>query len=115
MACQCGKEDNNLTVPYVVHESEMARSERREKRLWVVVLVLIAALVVTNIGWLIYEAQFETIYWEQDGDGLNNMNTGDQGDVTLEPAWKVQEETERQAQWDAFGEPEPQPNQNQNT
>lgn len=106
MSCQCNKvddtskESNGLSVPYVVHESEMSRAERREKRLWIVVIVLIAAFLATNIGWLIYESQFETVYWEQDGDGLNNMNTGEQGDVTLEPEREVQVEEVRDAQGD---------------
>lgn len=106
MACQCGKaddaqkENSGISVPYVVHESEMARAERREKRLWIAVIVLIFSLIATNAGWLAYESQFETIYWEQDGDGLNNMNTGDQGDVTFEPEREIQEEEVRNAQGD---------------
>lgn len=93
-------EKEKTDVPYIVFEGEIARSERREKRLWIVIIILIAALLATNIGWLIYESQFETIYWEQDGDGLNNMNTGEQGDVTFEPEREVQEEEVRGAQGD---------------
>lgn len=106
MACQCNKEDEanketgGLSVPYVVHESEMTRAERRDKRQWIVIIVLIASLLASNIGWLIYESQFETIYWEQDGDGLNNMNTGEQGDVTFEPEREIQEEEIRSEQGD---------------
>lgn len=106
MACQCSKADDTskesdvLSVPYVVHESEMSRAERREKRLWIAVIVLIFSLIATNVGWLIYESQFETIYWEQDGDGLNNMNTGEQGDVTFEPEREVQAEEVRGTQGD---------------
>ena len=33
------------SVPYIVHESSMARMERQVKRLWITVLVLIAMLV----------------------------------------------------------------------
>lgn len=105
MACQCRKDSENeenkgLTVPYVVHESEMARSDRREKRLWIVIIILISALFFSNIGWLIYESQFETYYYEQDGDGINNVNSGEQGDVLYEPAGQVQEETERETPGD---------------
>lgn len=104
MACERNKtegmETNNLPVPYIVHESEMARGERREKRLWIALIALILAFLATNIGWLVYESQFETIYWEQDGDGLNNMNTGDQGDVSFEPEGKIQTEEIRDAQGD---------------
>lgn len=93
-------EKEKTDVPYIVHESEMARADRREKRLWVVIIILIAALFLSNIGWLIYESQFETYYYEQDGDGINNINSGEQGDVLYEPAGQVQEETE----WETPGD-----------
>ena len=49
-------------VPYIVHESALARMERMVKRLWVTVLVLIFLLVGTNGAWLWYESQFEEYY-----------------------------------------------------
>lgn len=73
--------EKQLTVPYILHESEMARVERQLKRLWIVLIVAIALLAITNIAWLYYESQFETISYQQDGEGLNNINTGTQGDV----------------------------------
>lgn len=73
--------ENKPDVPYIVFEGEMARSERHIKRLWITILMLIGLLAVTNIAWVIYESQFETISYEQDGEGLNNINTGSQGDV----------------------------------
>ena len=54
-------ENPNVVVPYVAHESAMARSERHNKRLWIVILVLIVALIASNLAWIIYEAQFETV------------------------------------------------------
>ena len=48
-------------VPYIVHESSMARMERQIKRLWIAVLVLIVMLVGTNGAWLLYNSQFETV------------------------------------------------------
>ena len=75
--------NENTTVPYIVHESAMARAERTQKRLWVTILLLIVLLVGSNIGWLIYEAQFETVSTtmeidaDQDGSGTNIVNGGD--------------------------------------
>lgn len=51
----------NVSVPYIVHESAMARSERHSKRLWIVILVLIGALIGTNLAWIVYENSFEDI------------------------------------------------------
>lgn len=61
-------------VPYIVHEGDMARMERSNKRLWIVVLVLIALLLGSNIAWLMYESQVEevsTTTVEQDVDTTN--------------------------------------------
>ena len=77
----CTPTDVNVSVPYVVHEAEVSRQERQIKRMWVALVVLIAALFLTNMAWIGYESQFETISYEQDGDGVNNVNLGEQGDV----------------------------------
>ena len=80
-------EKEKTDVPYIAYESEMARAERRDKRQWIVIIALIVALLASNIGWLAYESQFETYTYEysQDGEGLNNINTGEQGDVLYGP------------------------------
>ena len=49
------------SVPYIVHESSMARMERQIKRIWITVLMLIVMLVGTNGAWLLYNSQFETV------------------------------------------------------
>ena len=73
----------NVSVPYIVHESAMARSERHNKRLWIVILVLIGALIGTNLAWIIYNSQFEVVEtWEQEvvqdaENGENNFIGGD--------------------------------------
>ena len=69
-------------VPYIVHESSMARMERHIKRLWVAVIVSVCLLFASNVGWMIYESQFETFYYEQDGEGINNVNIVEQGDLS---------------------------------
>ena len=48
-------------VPFAAHESALARSERHNKRLWIVILVLIGALIGTNLAWIVYENSFEDI------------------------------------------------------
>ena len=73
--------DNDLTmIPRVVFESEMARWERNFKRLVIIILALIVLLVGTNIGWMVYESQFEDIVVsqdvEQEADGGDNHFIG---------------------------------------
>ena len=52
--CESCKKVQNApeSVPYIVHESSMARMERQIKRIWITVLVLIVMLVATNGGWI---------------------------------------------------------------
>ena len=80
----CGKDKAPVSVPYVVHESSMARAERQAKRLIAIIILLIVLLVGSNIGWLIYESSFETVETnetiieaEQDGSGINIIGGGD--------------------------------------
>lgn len=74
------------SVPYIVHESAMARAERTAKRLWITIIVLIFLLVGTNCAWLWYESQFEettTTTYEADAtDGGNAVINGD-GSVNI--------------------------------
>jgi flagellar basal body-associated protein FliL len=49
---------DSVTIPYFAHEGEMTRMERANKRLWVIIIILIVALIGTNAGWLYYESQF---------------------------------------------------------
>lgn len=76
-----GKEAHaHESVPYIVHESSMARMERQIKRLWIALIVCIALIFASNAGWLIYESQFETFEYsydyQQDGQGTNIIGDG---------------------------------------
>lgn len=87
----CGSEKKTKTpdsVPYLVHETAMARNERTVKRLFVLILVLILLLVGTNIAWLVYESQFETVETtneeyqiEQDSENGNNNSVINGGEI----------------------------------
>ena len=85
MSCETCK-NKTITpesVPYIVHESSMARAERTAKRLWITILTLIFLLVGSNCLWLYYEMSFEdvvtttTIEAEQDGAAVNIVGGGD--------------------------------------
>lgn len=59
-----------------------AMAERTIKRLWIVILVLIIALIGTNGAWIWYNAQFEVVETtteeyqiEQDTEGGGNNNS----------------------------------------
>ena len=78
-------------VPYIVHETAMARNERNVKRLVVALVVAIVLAFATNVGWLIYESQFETLDYfydyTQDGEGTNIIGNGNDVDNGAEASY----------------------------
>ena len=67
------------TVPYLVHESDAARLERANKRLFILCILLVIIAVGSNIYWLYYESQFEDVTTTVTQD----IDTGDSGTATI--------------------------------
>lgn len=65
MDCKTCKENrqNVEPVPYIVHESAMARQERTIKRLWILLILVISLLAATSGLWIWYENQFIDESW----------------------------------------------------
>lgn len=79
------EEQQAVTIPFFLHENEMIRLERINKKWFIAFLVAIIMLFVTNAGWIIYESQFETYYYSQEASTENApaialLNTGE-GDL----------------------------------
>lgn len=88
MDCNSCKKNRKNTepVPYIVHESAMARQERTIKRLWILLILIVSLLVASNGAWLWYESKWEDVYVQQDvetetGDayvaGVGDVNYGE--------------------------------------
>ncbi len=60
-------------IPFIVHESDMTRMERTNRRIWILCIILIITLIGTNAGWIYYESQFMDYEVEQEVD----TGTGD--------------------------------------
>ena len=69
-------------VTYYEHEENMVRMERSNRRLWILCVILIVALLGSNAGWLWYENQFtdEITITQENDDGYNNY-IGNDGDI----------------------------------
>lgn len=79
MVCEDGRVES--FVPMTVHESDMARMERSNFRLSVIVVVLVILLFGSNAAWIAYESQFEEVVTTeqtvtQETDGGNNSFVG---------------------------------------
>ena len=95
------EERENVSVPYLVHESVLARMERTIKRLWILCIVLIVLFVGTNAGWLYYESLWSdevTTITQENADGYNNYigNDGDinNGETNNNDSETIQKDTE---------------------
>ena len=87
MDCETCKEKGKVIaqtpkdVPYIAHESAVARLERVIKRLWVLALVLIVLLAASNAAWIWWESQFEEVRIEQENESGYNNFIGNDGDI----------------------------------
>ena len=88
----CGTNNAPASVPYVVHESTVARMERIIKRQWIALIVAICMLFGAFGLFVWYESLYETISYEQDCEGINNVNLGEQGDLNNGSKCEIQEE-----------------------
>jgi hypothetical protein len=73
--------DDRKDVPYIVYEGTVARNERTIKRLIIALVIAVILAFCSNIAWIYYESLYETMAYQQNGDGFNNVVTGEQGDV----------------------------------
>jgi hypothetical protein len=80
---------NDDMTNVVMSSADWQRNEqrhlRREKRLIAIIVLIIVLLVGSNIGWLVYNSQFEiveesTVITQENADGYNNY-IGNDGDI----------------------------------
>lgn len=76
--------DEGVIVPYIVYEGELARQERKENRLIVVIALTIILLFASNAAWLYAWMQYDYTSKESvsinGADGIANY-IGKNGDI----------------------------------
>lgn len=83
MDCNTCKELRH-TVPYIVHESAMARAERHIRRLVIALVVAILMVALCNLVWLYAWMQYDytseevVTTYQQDGEGTNIIGDSNQ-------------------------------------
>jgi len=75
----------HTNIPYIAYEGAMARFERINRRLWITIMMLAGLLVVSNLAWILYEAQYEsyTITQEAENESGDIVLNGT-GEVTID-------------------------------
>ena len=88
--------ENAAMIPYYVHEGEMVRMERINKRWFIAFLIVLVMLFATNAGWIVYESQFSDVVTtteiEADQQGDYNFVSG--GDLNYGTASPYQDNNE---------------------
>lgn len=70
------------SVPYIVHESSMARMERQIKRLWIAVIIAVCLLFASNAAWLFVWTSYDYASYEAITDNGGDANIiGNDGDI----------------------------------
>lgn len=85
--CNGCNDTTKVTMSSADWQKNEQRHENRENRYIGVIVLLIVLLVATNIGWLIYESQFETVETveeyniSQDAESGNNNSIINGGEI----------------------------------
>ena len=89
----CGTNDMAV-MPIAQHEKDQNRLMSIIKKQWIAIILLICMLFGALGLFVWYESQFETISYEQDGEGINNVNYGEQGNLNNGAESENQEKTQ---------------------
>ena len=69
---------SNMMYTEAQHERELTRMETANKRWFILCIILLAMLFLSNAGWVVYESQFQDVVIEQEasseGGGSNYIN-----------------------------------------
>ena len=63
-------------VDYLVYEQSQVRTDRVNRRSFIIIIILIVALVGTNAGWIYYENQFTDISTTYEAEQKIENGTG---------------------------------------
>ena len=79
--CNSCNTNDMAVMPIAQHEKDQQRLMSIIKKQFIAIIVLICLLFGSFGLFVWYESQFETLSYEQDGEGINNVNYGEQGDL----------------------------------
>ena len=87
------------SVPYIVHESSMARMERQVKRGWIALIVAVCLLFASSAiftwAWMQYDYTSEKVIVDVNSDDGGNANyIGNDGDIVNGESNRTETETD---------------------
>lgn len=79
-----------INVPYIVYEKDMEHKNTVIKIMGASIICLIIAIITIVYMFMSFINSYDYTSYEQDGNGINNINSGTQGDVVNESDIKSQ-------------------------
>jgi hypothetical protein len=90
------------SITFFEHEAEVARQERHIKRLSIFCAVVFAAFVFSNLGWIIYESQYQkvqtTVTQDASSEGGNATIYGEHAGAVINGESKTDSNNDLQSQ-----------------
>lgn len=83
--------DDNKMIPYIAFESATSRQERTIRRVWILCIILIIALIGTNAGWIYYESQWQVV---ETTTVTQDLDASDGGDAVINDGVHINGESE---------------------
>ena len=93
--CNSCNTNNMAVMPIAQHEKDQQRLMSIIKKQFIAIIVAICMLFGSFGLFVWYESLYETVSYEQDGEGINNVNLGEQGDLNNGSKGSIQEEAKK--------------------
>ena len=77
-----------VNVPFIVYEKDIEHKNSIIKIMFVIIIVLLITLGISTYMFLSFINSFSYTTYSQDGEGINNINSGTQGDIVNESTIK---------------------------
>ena len=78
-------------IPYIAFESATSRQERTIRRVWILCIILIIALIGTNAGWIYFESQWQVV---ETTTVTQDLDASDGGDAVINDGVHINGESE---------------------
>ena len=73
-----------VNVPFIVYEKDIEHKNNIIKFMFAIIIVLLVILGLSSYMFMSFINNFDYNNYAQDGNGVNNINTGTQGDILNE-------------------------------
>lgn len=73
-----------VNVPFIVYEKDIEHKNSIIKIMFAIIIVLLITLGISTYMFLSFINSFSYTTYSQDGEGINNINSGTQGDIVNE-------------------------------